>query len=130
VAFAETGGDDIHFSLVSVNDRVSDASAVVMTVPSLGKTPWDANVMVGESLHGFLSLGCRLGYAAIEQLAYDWDEAVLDLERWRNVETEPSSEKALRAYRKELELEPWSDPRRRLATLEQGKRFVLRFRMA
>jgi len=124
VAFAETGGEDVHFSLVSSRGRVSDASAVVLTVPSAGGTPWDGNFLIAESLHDFLCLGCVSGYAHLEQLAYDWEGTVADLEQGAEAE---GMESTLEVYRRELELKPLASPRATLLALERRKRFVLEF---
>lgn len=126
VAFAETGSEDTHFSLVSMKGRVSDSSPVVVTVPRAGATPWEVNFLVGESLHEFLSLGCHRGYSDIESLAYEWDATIADFEQ----EPEPGEsvdEETLRVYREELGLRPWANVRERLQALERQKRFVLRF---
>ena len=124
VAFAETGGEDVHFSLVTTKGRVSDASAVVLTVPSAGGTPWDRSFLVAESLHDFLCLGCASGYAHLEQLAYDWEGTVADLEAQAEAE---GMEDTLQVYREELGLEPPASPRATLLALERRKRFVLQF---
>lgn len=127
VAFAETGGEDVHFSLVSVKGRVSDASPVVVTVPSTGGTHWEGNFLLGESLHEFLSLGCHSGYSDLEQVAYEWDATITNLEEHAEPEGGLESGETLRIYREELGLRPWANVRERLVALERQKRFVLQF---
>ena len=69
--FADTGGDGVHFGLLADAGRLTDESPVVVSVPC-----YPANVAVGGDLLDFLSLGCRRGYFALEQLAYDRAETV------------------------------------------------------
>ena len=81
VAFAETGGDDVHFNLVTVKGAVSDESPVVMTTPYASEKPLECNFLLGMSLREFLSLGCDWGFDQLEQLPYAWEETVEELER-------------------------------------------------
>lgn len=88
VAFASTGGDGVHFSFLVEDDRVTEDSPVVITVPSGGE-PEDANFIVGENLPDFLRFGLRHGYFALEQLAY-YPE--LTLEAYRVTDWEPTED--------------------------------------
>jgi hypothetical protein len=128
IAFGETGGDWVHFSLITVKGRVSDASPVVLTYPATLEGPWEANVIVGESLRDFLSLGCEAGFEPIEDLALFWEQAIDELIQGPNLEEMDSKDlETLRIYREELNLEPWEDIRGRLEELQKRKRFLLKF---
>ena len=128
IAFAQTGGEDVHFSLLAVNGVVSDESPVVMTVPSASDRSFDCNFLLGMSLREFLTLGCEWGFDHLEQLAYDWDETVSDLERpYDGEELDEDDLRGLALLRSRLDLQPWSEVRSRLLELEGSKRFVLRF---
>ena len=128
IAFAGTGGDDVHFGLVTVKGRVSDDCAVVMTCPDLSEERWRANVLVGRNLHEFLSLGCERGYDVLESLPYDREELLQQLRSGPDLEDEDAETAAtLAEYRRELGLVPWTDVESRLVGLEARKRFTLRF---
>jgi len=64
VAFGATGGDGVHFNLLTGG---RGTGAVVMTVPP-GEIP---NVVVGASLAEFLRLGYYCCFGWIEELAFD-----------------------------------------------------------
>jgi hypothetical protein len=68
VSFATTGGNGVHYGLLTADGGISDDSPVVMTVPMMFDKP---NIIVGRSLLEFLCLGCSTGYFVLEQLAYD-----------------------------------------------------------
>ncbi len=72
-SFATTGGDGVHYSLLHIDGKVADESPVVMTVPMMFDRP---NLIVGETLHDFLCLGCEVGYFWLEQLTYDRAETI------------------------------------------------------
>lgn len=128
LAFAGTGGDDVHFSLVTVKGHVSDSSMVVMTCPDMSDDRWRANVVVGESLHDFLSLGCECGYDTLETLPYDREGVLERLRSGPDPDDEDDEALAtLAAYRQTLGLKPWVDVEERLDQLEKRKRFALRF---
>lgn len=75
VAFATTGGDGVHFSIFK--DYDVENSPVVMTVPmNFG----EENMIVTNSLHDFLRLGCKFGYFNLEQLSYDYEATVQKIE--------------------------------------------------
>jgi len=99
-----------------------------MTVPSAGETEWDANWIVGGSLSEFLSLGCEWGYFALENLAYEWDATIDEIESGPSGEDsfEEDGER-LRIFRAELGVKPWPNVRERLEELQRQKRFLLRF---
>jgi hypothetical protein len=119
-SFAQTGGDGVHFSLVVLEGRVSEDSPVVMTVPmNYGKV----NLIVGENLIEFLSLGGQLGYFFLEQLIYNEEKTIewlLHPKEFISKEygTDPSGpfppesfreqERLLSLLREAFELKPWS----------------------
>ena len=70
MAFAHTGGNGVHFSFIVDKDRITEDSAVVVTVPANPAEPRDANFVVAENLRNFLRFGLYRGYFALEQLAY------------------------------------------------------------
>ena len=70
VAFATTGGDGVHFSLIAEPGpggapRVTERSPVVMTCPSDGAP---SNVAVGDDLRDFLRFGLTRGYFGMQTL--------------------------------------------------------------
>jgi hypothetical protein len=103
--FLSTGGDGVHFSTRS-SPRAD--GPILMTVPMCFDSP---NLIVGESLHEFLSLGCSSGYFTLEQLAYHRQRAAAAIERVR----EPSGILAKLSAR--FSLEPWSDVLERISEL-------------
>jgi hypothetical protein len=137
--FAHTGGDGVHFSLVTLTGKLSEDSPVVMTVPmNFGKD----NLIVGENLIEFLSLGEQLGYFFLEQLVYDeaktieWLLHPKEFIRQEYGITPSSSfppdgfreqERLLHVLREAFELTPWSNPKSRLDELQTKFMGVLQF---
>ncbi|MFG0282816.1 MAG: hypothetical protein ACF8R7_00195 [Phycisphaerales bacterium JB039] len=116
-AFAETGGDGVHFSLLRLAGVDVERFPVVMTVPMAGQP----NHIVGESLTDFLAIGCRCGYFCLEQLAYDRAGAIAMLEDGR--EGVPADEqRLLRAITDRLGLRPWPRVASRLDDLDRAYR--------
>ena len=67
--FARTGGDGVHYSILEISENIQP---VVMTVPmNFGDSMNDYNVIIGENLNEFLSIGYYNGWFPIEQLCYD-----------------------------------------------------------
>ncbi|MEL6554915.1 MAG: hypothetical protein AAFQ63_15835 [Cyanobacteria bacterium J06621_11] len=62
--FASTGRDGVHYSFLEV--RSLHYSPIVMTVPMSFDNP---NIVVAETLHEFLCLGCRASYLSLEMLS-------------------------------------------------------------
>ena len=74
--------------------------------------------MVGETLREFLALGCRSGYLVLEQMAYDYDWIVEELERRAFAPDDwPEKREDLETLSRHFKLEPWSGPRNRLEEL-------------
>lgn len=110
VTFASTGGDGVHFGIVSAGG----AGPIVMTVPM----NWDrANLIVGAHLVEFLALGCESGYFVLEQLTYRLSEAARDIEAGalRPVE---EGEELLARLRATFDVHPWRSVEPRLRELQ------------
>lgn len=128
--FAETGGDGVHFSLLELTGKVSEDSPVVMTVPmNYGKD----NLIVGENLLEFLCLGEQLGYFFLEQLVYNESKTIewllqpkefINQEYGENPacsfppEAFREQERLLNVLRKEFDLKPWRNIKKRLDELQ------------
>jgi len=112
--FAHTGGDGVHFSLLILPERSPEDFPVVMTVP-MAET---CNFIVGGNLAEFLSLGCRYGYFALEQLAYFRDRTIEQIESELHADGESGSRDGLLGVlRDRLRLESWRNVRARLNEL-------------
>lgn len=70
--FANTGGDGEHFSLLVVDDAITENSPVVVTAPSSGGESY----VLAASLFEFLRLGCRKGYFSLGSLPYDFGKTL------------------------------------------------------
>lgn len=115
LTFAVTGGDGVHYGLLDVNGEFTDFSPVVMTVPTCD-TP---NTIVGANLREFLSLGCRFGYFALEQLVYQREDTLRELTLGRfDPEQGEDESRLLNNLTKAFNLKPWAAPRHRLEELE------------
>lgn len=115
LTFAGTGGDGVHYGLLAENGQFTDSSPVVMTVP-MCNTP---NMVLGANLLEFLALGCRFGYFSLEQLIYEPEETLQELEQFTVDEEMGADECALlRLLTEEFQLSPWPNPRQRLAELQ------------
>jgi hypothetical protein len=115
-------GSGVHFGFLTSGPgppRTLDESPVVMTVP-LAAEP---NHVVGGSLREFLSLGCRQGWALLDQLAHD--------PRWATAwyqDAEVPTFPALRTLTELFGLEPWPDIAGRLAELREAYHDTLAIR--
>ena len=69
--FARTGGDGVHYGFLRLQPPFAE-SPIVMTVP-MGN---HYNIVIAESFSEFLGLGYFNGWFALEQLAYNPEEAV------------------------------------------------------
>lgn len=106
ITFASTGGDGVHFSA----SLGASSPLIVMTVPMQFDRP---NVVLGQDLREFLSLGCASGYFQLEQLAYGSPTAALT--PWG----EAKADEQLALLRDALELSPWPSVQPRLEELQQ-----------
>jgi hypothetical protein len=67
--FARTGGDGVHYSILEISENIQP---VIMTVPmNFGDSMNEYNLIIGENLNEFLSIGYYNGWFPIEQLCYD-----------------------------------------------------------
>jgi hypothetical protein len=128
IAFASTGGDDVHFSLVQHGKNLGDDSPVVMTVPMGGDDVRAINVILGSNLYEFLCLGCKHGYSDLEQLFYDREDTIARLSSREQNDCNEEATETLGVYRRELGLEPWKDIGTRLQELEDQFKRTLEFR--
>lgn len=121
--FATTGGDGVHYSLVSAGDGFTDFSPVVITIP-MCDTP---NLVVGANLKEFLCLGCRFGYFSLEQLVYDRERTLKEIASGRfDPEQEEKERRLLRKVTDAFNLKPWSNPAARLEELSVAFASALR----
>lgn len=103
-AFMTTGGDGVHYSL----PKGMKDGKVIMTVPmNFG----NENMVLGESLFEFLSLGCNYGYFCLEQLTYDFNDTISEI---HNAQSES---RALKRFKTYFSLTPWPDIEARLRDL-------------
>jgi len=110
VTFASTGVSGVHFGFLVMPNAPLDSSPVVMTVP-LAAEP---NHVIAGTLHEFLCLGCRQGWAFLEQFAHDPEWAL----SWYQA-TEPSVFPLGDPMARLLRLTPWPNVRARLAELRE-----------
>ena len=89
MAFATTGGNGVHFSFIVENNKVTEDSPVIVTVPANSGEPEVATFVVAENLRDFLRFGLHRGYFALEQLAYDRD---LTLQVYSSAEWQPTED--------------------------------------
>ena len=114
LTFATTGGDGVHYGLLSTNGEFTDFSPVVMTVP-MCDTP---NTIVAANLKEFLALGCRFGYFGLEQLVYDRHTTLQELGLARfDPEAGQNKRVLLQRIASTFNVEPWAAPGRRLDEL-------------
>ncbi len=123
LSFARTGGDDVHFGLLSVAGKYGDNSPVVMTVPMADDNPNDTNFIVGSTLREFLCLGCQHGFFDLEKIAYPWKTELFEL----HARGTPEEDRVYREFRERLGLEPWHNLCDRLAELNAEFRNQLQF---
>jgi hypothetical protein len=116
ITFAETGGDGVHYSLLVESDKVDENSPVIMTLPCAE----NCNIIVAENFLEFLSLGCRAGYFDIEQIEYERDFHLAQLDS--NKYSEEADEEQillLKRIEDEFSLVPRINHGARFAELEQ-----------
>lgn len=89
LTFASTGGDGVHFSFIVQDDKITENSPVIVTVPGNYNGPEFANHIVAGNLRNFLRFGLHRGYFALEQLAYYRD---LTLEVYSSSDWQPTED--------------------------------------
>ena len=136
ISIAHTGGDGVHFSLISSEGKTSENSPVVMTVPmNFGKQ----NMILGENLLEFLCLGNQVGYSCLEQLTYN-DTKAKTIEQIQYPENEIGKENGLKpcaqfhrkaqllgVLRDSFGLKPWDKVEQRLNELQNSYMGILEF---
>jgi hypothetical protein len=87
LSFGETGGDGAHFSFLITENKITDKTPVIISVPDNFGDPDDANVVLGRGFEEFVRLGLHCGYFSMAQFAFnnqaalkhyaraDWDDA-------------------------------------------------------
>ena len=71
ITFAATGGNGVHFGIVTAHNHPKGQNPVVMMVPMMQE-----NVILAENLDEFLGVGFHNGWFALEQLVYDFDATI------------------------------------------------------
>jgi hypothetical protein len=113
--FGVTGVDGVHFSLLAIDGDIEEDSPIVMTVPMAFDQP---NVVVGDNLHDFLCLGCRVGYSVLAQIAGAKAHKLVDVgANSYSDDLSPSEIAILTLLSADLRLKPWSNPEHRLMEL-------------
>lgn len=114
LSFASTGGDGVHFGIITDSKQKDASGPIVMTVPMAHTN----NVVVAEDLTEFFSLGYHVGWSALEQIVYDLDETI---DYFSKSDAEITKEELLflKIFREELSLKPTSLTKTRLSELEK-----------
>ncbi|SDK20631.1 hypothetical protein SAMN05421823_102140 [Catalinimonas alkaloidigena] len=112
ITFATTGGDGVHFGLMTEDNAEVSDGPVVMTVPMAPKN----NVIVAETFAEFLSLGYHVGWSALEELVYDEEEAIAYFSK-PDPELDQEEQRFLTIIREELKIELQPLSTNRLAEL-------------
>jgi hypothetical protein len=71
ITFASTGGDGVHFGLLTDYSNIKGLQPIVMTVPMMSR-----NIVLAETLDEFFGLGFYNGWFPLEQLVYSFSETV------------------------------------------------------
>jgi hypothetical protein len=127
LSFAHTGGEGVHFSLVSEANEITENSPIVVTIPQAFDHP---NFIVGETLYDFLCFGIYRGFFALEQLGYNLDEAfsVYADPSWLPSEhrhfrvgygVDERQRDILNLLIERLRLVPWQEPRAKFDRLQE-----------
>ncbi len=118
--FADTGGDGVCFSFLTINGKANHKSPVIMTVP----ISWPSQIVVGENLFEFLCLGSRFGFFCLEGLSHypkKLIKAYNDQEQQLYFSEPFGNElKLLKRLRKKFSLKPWTNIDKRLKELKKS----------
>ncbi len=128
LAFATTGGDDVHFGMLLTDGGFGDASPIVMTVPMADKDPMNCNFIVGETLHDFLCLGCVHGFFSLEKLAYTWCTELFS--EYGRPEEPSDNQINYERFRAAFSLSHWPEIEQRQKELDSRYKPKLEFRKA
>lgn len=110
--FAVTCFGGAHYATLEADDGTTP---VVLVVPDSFDWPC---LIVGESMHEFLCLGCEHGYGSITQLTYQPRDTTQRLQSPPENMNKHKSE-LLSCLRREFDLRPWNQVGRRLDELQQ-----------
>lgn len=124
LAFATTGGDDVHFGMLSHDGLFGDQSPIVMTVPMASDNPLECNFVLGETLHDFLCLGCVHGFFDLEKLAYTWKT---ELFAKYALPPKPTDDESHERFRSTFSLDPWPEIEERQKSLDAVFKPTLQF---
>ncbi|KQT42489.1 MULTISPECIES: hypothetical protein [unclassified Methylophilus] len=115
--FAITGVDGVYFSLLGKLDEFNENSPVVMTIPNSGDD--NPNVIVGENLIDFLSLGCKTGYHRLDDIVFNYNKFLKELES-KEYDTDFEDEEIdlLIKLINKFQLKPWSNYAQKLKSLQ------------
>ena len=115
IPFAHTGGDGDHFSLLCIDGYVAKESPVIMTIP----TNFDGhpNIILGENLLDFLSLGCETGYFEMFGFSERLEEYCKRVEKG-SVQFDAKQQYLLKRLNDAFQLEPWSNVRSKFTELQ------------
>ncbi|MDN5201961.1 hypothetical protein QQ008_11320 [Fulvivirgaceae bacterium BMA10] len=72
MTFAATGIDGVHFGIINKQKSEISSGPIVITVPIATKN----NIVVAEDLDEFFSLGYYVGWLALEQLVYNFEDTI------------------------------------------------------
>lgn len=114
VAFASTGGDGDHYSLLIRDGRVDSQSPVVLTWPSEGQ-----QAIVGESLYDFLCFGLHGGFFQL-LASTDAEPPAENEDFWFYPHVDDAQRRVLTFLAEELKLVrwPWLDRKKRYKALQ------------
>ncbi len=115
LTFAATGGDGVHFGIVTSSKQKEAVGPVVMTVPMADTK----NVVVAENLEEFFSLGYYAGWFALEEIVYDL-EGIIEYYAKPDAELTKQQTAFLEMIRKELPIQHIPLMKVRLNELEKA----------
>ena len=117
--FASTSMDGAHFGVLQTD---TDIQPVVLVAPDASNRPC---VIVGETLHEFLSLGCEHGFGWVVEVPHRPAEMVKLLEQppeplnEASLEVDWIRERLLENLRERFQLRPWTNIGERLMELQE-----------
>ncbi|TWU19240.1 hypothetical protein [Allorhodopirellula heiligendammensis] len=123
LTIAGLGVDGIHVGCVTDSHVVDPMAPIVLTIPMAFESP---NFIVGETLHDFLCLGCRNGYANLANLHLLFDDTMAYYQGIDDDDFDDRAPKILDMLATELSLEPWADVRQHFDELQSRFMPVLR----
>ncbi len=113
LAFARTGGDGVHYSIVNAGSENELNGPIVMTVPMASKN----NLIIAEDLTEFFSIGYYIGWFGLEVLVYDLEQYIDDFSR-PDPEMSEEEMRFIEMVRNQLKIKYQPITKRRLGELE------------